>query len=95
MGVERNKNAYEVAKEATERPGTKGYPERFTSLTHVSRTDTERKWNEAKYWYRAENEMRSPLQRARYDPARGSQGPETEAMKTAVLVSQWYFHLKS
>lgn len=55
----------------------------------------EGKWKEAKYWFEAENDRHHPIQRAQYDRALESQGPDTEAIKTEELVSRRYFQLKS
>lgn len=58
MGVKENQRVDMVAKEAAERTVTRECPERFASLSHVSRTVMERKLKEAKCWFKAE----SPLQ---------------------------------
>lgn len=73
MGVEENERADEVAKETAERPGTRRCPERFTSLVYVGLMILERKWKQAKHWFRVENDRQHPLQRAGYNPALGSQ----------------------
>lgn len=88
MGVEGNEKADEKAKDAAERSGTRRFPERFASLAHVNCTITERKWKEAKHSFKMENNMRPPLQRARYDPALESQGPDIEAMMEPAYVSR-------
>lgn len=49
MEVEGNERASEIAKEAAERANRKKCLERFTSLTHIIRTITERKWEESKH----------------------------------------------
>lgn len=42
-----------------------------------------------------ENDRRPPLQRARYDLALESQGPDAAAVAKAGQVSRWYFLLIS
>lgn len=39
--------------------GAPGCAERFTSLAHINRTITERKWKEAKHWFLTKHETRS------------------------------------
>lgn len=69
MAIEGNKKTDEEAKEVAERLGTWRCSERLASLAHVSRTITERKWNEVRHWFRVENNRRPPQQRAQYHPA--------------------------
>lgn len=61
IGVEGNEKADEVVKEAAERTDVRKYPERFTRLAHMGGTITERKWKEAKHWFKTENNKRSPI----------------------------------
>lgn len=60
MSVEGNEKVNEVANEAAENAGVRRCPERFTSLAHVARTISKRKWNAAKHWFRVENDRRPP-----------------------------------
>lgn len=82
------------AKEATERTNTTRCPERFTLLTHIVRTMSERKWKESKHWFRTENDRRPPLQQARYDPTLECEGLDAAAMKEAAYVMRRYIQLK-
>lgn len=63
MGISENKKEDEVAKEAAEKPGTRQYMERFTSLAHVGYTIMEPKWKEAKYWFKPRCNRQGSLQR--------------------------------
>lgn len=94
MGVERNEEVDEAAKEAPKRPDAQRYSERFSSLCHVGGTVTARKWKGAKHWFRAENGRGPSLQRALYEVALESLRLDIKAMKMAVLVSRRYFQLK-
>lgn len=64
MGVEKNERVDEAVMEAAENAGSWKCPELFSSLAYVGHTILERKWKEANNWFRMENDMHPPLQRA-------------------------------
>lgn len=51
MGIDGNEKTDETAKKVAETNGTRGFPERFTYLSHMECTVTEQKWKEAKHWF--------------------------------------------
>lgn len=69
MDFEGNERVNEAAKKVVERVGKKRCPERFTSLTHVKLTISERKLKETKQRFRIETDRRYLLQRAWYNSA--------------------------
>lgn len=93
--VEGIKTADEAAKEAAEKAGTRRSLEQFASLAHVGNTITENKWKEPKHWFRTENDIPPPLQRAQQKLAHERQRHESEVIGKAVQVSRRYFQLKS
>lgn len=54
-----------------------------------------RKWKEPNHWFIMKNDRRPPLERAWYDPALESQGPDKAPMETTAHVSRRYFQLMS
>lgn len=62
LGVEKNERADEAAKNTVEKVDRKRYPEQFSSLAHIRRRISERKWKEAKEWFKTVNDRRLPLQ---------------------------------
>lgn len=95
MGVEGNERADEAAKAAAETLGARRCPERFALLAHINRTITERKWKEARHWFKTKHEAQPYTQRARYDPSLDTQGPDAEALGEAASTARRYFQLKS
>lgn len=94
-GVEGNERADEAAKAAAEAVGVRRCPERFTSLAHIGRTVTERKWKKAQHWFQKKHENRTHIHRARYEPTLDTQGPDETAMYGNARVARRYFQLKS
>lgn len=81
MGVEANERANEAAKKAAETRGIQRCPERFTSLAHIGRTVTERKWKEAEHWFSNRYKSRYHIQRAKYNPALETQRSDETVMQ--------------
>lgn len=86
-----NEKADKTANEMAEKVATRRCPERFALLAHVRCTISETKWKEAKNWFRLENYKRHLVQRAKYNLALDSRGPDIAAIKNAVRVSRSYF----
>lgn len=62
MSFKENEKADEAGNEAAKKNGIGRCPERLTSLAHVGRTISERKWREAKHRFWTENDRRPQIQ---------------------------------
>lgn len=65
----------EVAKIVAVYRGIREYPEWFTSLAHIRRLVTERKWKEARHWFQSRHESHTHIKRDLNNPKLETQRP--------------------
>lgn len=95
MRVEESERADEAVKIAAETRDIRVSPEWFTSLTQIGRTVTERKWKDAKHWFRNRQKSHSHIKRAQYDLVLDTQGLDEEARWRQAQISHRCLQLKS
>lgn len=79
--VQGNKKTIETAKNAAESNSVRRLPERFTSLAYIGYIVTDWEWKETKHKFQKQQEGRSHIQQARYNPAMKIQGPDEAAIR--------------
>ncbi|POS82121.1 hypothetical protein EPUL_006259, partial [Erysiphe pulchra] len=92
-GIEGNKLADRTAKEAA-KCGTRPR-ERFTSLAHIMRRVTERRWNECHKWFNIEQRKRKSESRNTYKLMNKNHTVDRIAAKARKTLAGRYYQLKS
>lgn len=87
MSVKGNKRSDEGVKVEVKTRGIRIFPKLFTSLVHIGRTVTERKWKEAKHSFWNRHESHSHIQAALHNSALEMLEPNKPAIRRQAHIS--------